>query len=29
MTTAVEAVDFEEERIPRITVHTDRRCRAL
>ena len=28
MTTAVEAVDFEEDRIPRITVHTDLRRRA-
>ena len=28
MTTAVEAIDFEEDRVPRITVHTDLRRRA-
>ena len=28
MTTAVEAVDFEDERVPRITFHTDLRRRA-
>ena len=28
MTTAVEAIDFEDERVPRITVHTDLRRRA-